>query len=190
MIHHLKGIRPLKFVVAGMIAAAMSIALAQSGFTLSSPDLQNGIQSEQVFSNFGCTGGNISPELDWTGAPEATKSFAVTLFDPDARAGKGWWHWLIYNIPANTTHLAKNAGDPDTGLAPSGSVQGVTGFGTPGYGGPCPPQGDPPHHYTFTVYALDTAEIDFPQDASATTINSSLQAHTLAKATLIVMFSR
>jgi Raf kinase inhibitor-like YbhB/YbcL family protein len=101
----------------------------------------------QVFKGMNCTGSNISPALQWHGAPPAAKSFALTVYDPDAPTGSGWWHWVTYNIPAATTQLGAGAGDPAKALMPSGSVQGNTDFGVPGYGGPCPPQGDKPHHY-------------------------------------------
>lgn len=179
-----------KLIVAGVIVAGSTAVWAEPAFTVSSPDLQNGIQSEQVYAGYGCTGGNVSPELNWTGAPANTKSFAVTVYDPAAPTGSGWWHWQIYNIPADTTHLAKNAGDPEAGLAPAGSVQAINDFGTRGYGGPCPPKGSGPHPFAFTVYALDTATIKLPKDASGALVGFMLHAHTIDTATLTVKFGR
>jgi hypothetical protein len=102
---------------------------------------------EQVFNSFGCTGKNISPLLAWTGAPEGTKGFALLVHDPDApTGGAGWWHWLVVNIPANATALAKDAGKGDSSNLPAGAAQINTDFGAPGWGGPCPPVGDKPHH--------------------------------------------
>src|SRR5262245_41892497 len=92
--------------------------------------------------------------------PITKESFAVTLYDPDAPTGSGWWHWVVYNIPGSTTSLPAGAGDPSSGLLPAGAAQGNTDFGTPGYGGPCPPQGDKPHRYIVTVFALDTDKLD------------------------------
>jgi Raf kinase inhibitor-like YbhB/YbcL family protein len=105
---------------------------------------------------FGCSGGNKSPELSWSGAPDGTKSFALTVFDPDAPTGSGFWHWVVVNIPPTVTELPMDAGNPRSGLMPQGAREIRTDFGTPGYGGPCPPLGDHPHRYFFTVYAVNT----------------------------------
>ncbi len=134
--------------------AALSTASAQKPamFTLTSPDVHAGqtIPMKHVFKGMSCTGENISPALSWSNAPKGTKSFAITVYDPDAPTGSGWWHWVVYNIPANVTSLPAGAGDPNSGLMLKGAVQGNTDFGTAGYGGPCPPKGDKPHHYHFT----------------------------------------
>src|ERR1700758_4583414 len=136
-------------------------------FRLSSNDLKDGqrMPEAQVFNGMGYSGGNRSPHLAWDGAPEGTKSFVLTCYDPDAPTGSGWWHWVIVNIPASATSLDKNAGDPKADAAPKGSLQIRTDFGTPGYGGPCPPKGDKPHRYIFTVFAVDGDTL--PVDASA-----------------------
>src|SRR2546429_5265771 len=103
---------------------------------------------------FGCAGNNQSPHLAWSEAPAGTKSFAITCFDPDAPTGSGFWHWLVVNIPPNVTELAVDAGNPKAPRLPRGALQTRTDFGTPGYGGPCPPAGDPPHRYLFTGFAV------------------------------------
>jgi len=113
----------------------------------------------------GCNGQNISPALNWSNAPAGTKSFAVTAYDPDAPTGSGWWHWVMYNIPADATGLVAGAGNGRN--APRGSQEGRTDFGSKGYGGPCPPAGDKPHHYHFTVFALKVDKLDVPGDATA-----------------------
>jgi Raf kinase inhibitor-like YbhB/YbcL family protein len=163
-----------------------------AGFKLTSPDLQQGkkLDMEQVYNSFGCTGKNISPALKWDGAPKNTKSFAVTVYDPDAPTGSGWWHWVIFNIPADVTELPKNAGDPASGTAPTGSIQSRTDYGTPGYGGACPPQRDKPHRYMFTVYALDVDKLPLDANVSAAMVGFNLNQHTLAKAIITVKFSR
>jgi Raf kinase inhibitor-like YbhB/YbcL family protein len=114
------------------------------------------ISDRQALNGFGCTGGNVSPDLTWTGAPAGTKSYAVTLYDPDVRTGSGWWHWVVFNIPSSVTSLA-------AGQKPAG-IESRTDFGSPGYGGPCPPEGDAPHRYIFKVYALKDM---IPLDAQA-----------------------
>lgn len=161
-------------------------------FRVSSPELkENGkIGHEQVFSGFGCTGGNVSPALQWHHAPKETKSFAVTVYDPDAPTGSGWWHWVLFNIPASVTQLPANAGKPESGLAPKGSVQSLTDFGRPGYGGPCPPAGDKPHRYVFTVYALKVEQLPLKEDATGAMAGFYLNQNALAKATLMATYGR
>jgi Raf kinase inhibitor-like YbhB/YbcL family protein len=124
-------------------------AWAAGPFTLSSTEIKPNaaIANAQVFKGFGCDGGNVSPSLAWQNPPAGTKSFALTVYDPDAPTGSGWWHWVMFNIPADVTALPAGAGDPGSGKAPRGAVQARTDFGKPGYGGPCPPQGDRPHRY-------------------------------------------
>ena len=170
---------------AALFAAALLIAVPVSGkpgpFRLWSPDVRGSkLGMDQVFNGMGCTGKNISPELRWSGAPTATKSFAITVYDPDAPTGSGWWHWTVYNIPASTTALPRNAGS-GTGL-PAGAVQGTTDFGKPGYGGACPPKGDKPHRYYFMVYALNVPAIDVPAAASAANVGFNIHAHRIASA--------
>ncbi len=177
------------FAIGGLVAAAALFATEAAhagGMTLSSPDIKNGgtIKNEQVFKGFGCTGENISPALHWSGAPKGTKSFAVTIYDPDAPTGSGWWHWVVFNIPANVTSLAKGAGDPKGPAAPAGAVQSRTDFGTTGYGGPCPPKGDKPHHYHITVFAVDVDKLPADENASAAYVGFNLHFHTLAKASI------
>lgn len=169
---------------AGLIQAA--------DFTLTSPDIQNGaaMSKKQEYKGFGCNGDNISPQLRWSGAPKGTKSFAVTVYDPDAPTGSGWWHWLIFNIPADVHELARGAGNPERGSAPAGSVQSRTDFGATGYGGPCPPPGHGVHHYRFTVYALDVERLDIPADAPAAMVGFNLNAHKLGTATIEALYQR
>jgi Raf kinase inhibitor-like YbhB/YbcL family protein len=159
-------------------------------FTLHAPDLtaRNRIALTHVFNGMGCNGQNISPALDWVNAPAGTKSFAVTVYDPDAPTGSGWWHWVMYNIPATTTSLAAGAG---TGRnAPRGSAQGRTDFGTKGYGGPCPPVGDRPHHYHFKVFALKVDKLDVPGDATAAYIGFNLNGNKLGTAEVTALYGR
>jgi len=177
--------------VAGATLPAMGAAEAAS-FKLTSTDVgtKGMIKDEFVFNKFGCTGNNISPALSWSGAPAAAKSFAVTVFDPDAPTGSGFWHWLVANIPASETSLAKNAGDPQSGVAPKGSVQARNDYGSSSYGGPCPPKGDKPHRYIFTVYAVDTDALEVDANSSGAVVGFNLHYHTLAKATFTARYGR
>ena len=172
-----------------LLTAAVAPASA-AGFTLSSPDVKPGsmIGSPFVFNSFGCTGQNLSPALAWSGAPAATKSFVLTVYDPDAPTGSGFWHWVMYNIPASVSSLPQGAGAP--GKEPAGAVEGTTDYGAPGYGGPCPPKGDKPHHYTFTVYAIDVAQLPVDEGASGAMVVETAQDHLLGKGTLVVTQSR
>ncbi|MCD8522210.1 MAG: YbhB/YbcL family Raf kinase inhibitor-like protein [Saccharospirillaceae bacterium] len=141
----------------------------------------------QEFNGFGCDGGNVSPQLSWTGAPEGTKSFAITAYDPDAPTGSGWWHWLVFNIPADITHLKAGASGQSM---PEGSTESRTDYGVPGFGGACPPKGDKAHRYQFTVYALNTDTLDLAPDSSGALVGYYLNGHALAKATLEALYQR
>jgi len=163
---------------------------AQGHFRVTAPDLEakGRITAAHVFNGMGCSGQNISPALNWSNAPAGTKSFAVTAYDPDAPTGSGWWHWVMYNIPASVTSLPAGAGNGRD--APRGSQQGRTDFGSKGYGGPCPPAGDKPHHYHFTVFALKVDKIDVPGDATAAYVGFNLNANKLATARVTGLYSR
>jgi Raf kinase inhibitor-like YbhB/YbcL family protein len=188
----------MRKMMAGMAALVLSMwgigtANAQS-MSLTSSEIKEDatIANEQVFKGFGCTGNNVSPSLNWSGAPAATKSFAVSIYDPDAPTGSGWWHWVVFNIPATVTSLPKGAGDIKSKLMPKGAIQSRTDFGTGGYGGPCPPPGDKPHRYQITVFAVDVDKLpDAKNDmASAALVGFDLHFHTLAKATLTATYGR
>jgi hypothetical protein len=175
----------------GMPAMAAD-AMKPGKMSLSSPDIGPGatIKDEQVFKGFGCSGGNISPALSWKGAPAGTKSFALSVYDPDAPTGSGFWHWVVFNIPATTTSLPKNAGDPKANLMPAGAVQSRTDFGAPGWGGPCPPQGDKPHRYIFRVFAVDVDHLDLDANTSAAVVGFMLHFHGKAIGTFTGKYGR
>jgi Raf kinase inhibitor-like YbhB/YbcL family protein len=161
-------------------------------FRLASPDIKpNGpIAMEQVFNGFGCSGQNISPALNWSGAPADTKSFALLVHDPDApTGGAGWWHWAVVNIPPSVTELKKDAGKGDGSALPQGAAQVSTDFGSAGWGGPCPPVGDKPHRYNFTLYALKTERLDV-QDATASLAGYMINGNAIAKAKLTGKYGR
>jgi Raf kinase inhibitor-like YbhB/YbcL family protein len=186
--------RPAVWLAAlGVSALGASVANAQS-MTLTSSEITEGatIANEQLLKGFGCTGGNVSPALSWSGAPSGTKSFAINMFDPDAPTGSGFWHWVVFNIPPATTSLPKAAGDVKKKLMPKGAIQSRTDLGTDGYGGPCPPAGDKPHRYQITVFAVDVAKLPNAANdgASAALVGFDLHFHTLAKATLTGLYGR
>ncbi|MBI5520595.1 MAG: kinase inhibitor [Desulfovibrio sp.] len=160
------------------------------GLTLTSTDLREGgqVAQAQILSGFGCTGGNVSPQLAWTGAPAGTKSFALTMYDPDAPTGSGWWHWVVFNIPAAARELPRGAGSGGAVL-PAGAVQSRTDFGKPGYGGPCPPPGKP-HRYVLTLFALDVERLDLAPDSPAAMVGFNLGAHTLARTSITTVYGR
>ena len=157
-------------------------------FTVTSSTFEDGetLPQSAVFNGFGQHGENRSPALAWHDAPAGTKSFAVTCFDPDAPTTVGFWHWLLFNIPASVTTLAEDAGAP--GKNPPGTVLGYTDFGSSGYGGAAPPPG-PSHHYHFNVYALDLERIDMGPGTTGALLMFLMKDHILAKATVTAMYS-
>ena len=175
-----------------LVALAAPLAASAAGFKLESPTVKPGsmLTDAQVFNGFGCTGKNISPALQWSGAPKNTKSFALTVYDPDAPTGSGWWHWVVYNIPANATEIPEGAGTADGKNLPAGSAQGKTDFGAPGFGGACPPPGDKPHRYIFTIYALKTDKLDIPADGTAALVGFMINANKLGSASFTAKYGR
>jgi Raf kinase inhibitor-like YbhB/YbcL family protein len=164
-------------------------------FTVRSDSFKDGdyLTKDHILSKdygFGCEGGNKSPHLAWSGAPTGTKSFAVTCFDPDAPTGSGFWHWLVVNVPPEVNELALDAGNPKVRKLPKKALQTRTDFGAPGYGGPCPPPGDHPHRYLFTVSAVGADSLPVTADTSAATIGFELNFNTLAKAAIMGLYKR
>lgn len=158
-------------------------------FIVTSADARDGTLPMRHFAHiFGCKGDNVSPEISWHGAPAETQSFMVTIYDPDAPTGSGWWHWVVADIPASVTSLRQGAGT-DAALLPPGAVQLSTDIGTPGYGGPCPPVGET-HRYLITVKALDVARLDLPPHATGALAGLVSNMHSLAQATLTLTGSR
>jgi Raf kinase inhibitor-like YbhB/YbcL family protein len=182
--------KPSAIVLAALLAAAPAAQAA--GFKLTSPEIKPNatLANQQVFKGFGCEGDNVSPALAWQGAPKGTKSFAVTAYDPDAPTGSGWWHWLVFNLPADTTGLKPGAGDPKGDLMPAGAVQSRTDYGQTGYGGPCPPVGDKPHRYIFTVYALKLDKLPLDENSPAAMVGYYLHQNMLGKAVLQGRYGR
>jgi Raf kinase inhibitor-like YbhB/YbcL family protein len=161
-------------------------------FTLSSPDIAAGgtIDRKFEFDGFGCSGENKSPALKWSGAPAGAKSFAVTVYDPDAPTGSGWWHWFIVNIPANVTELKADAGAVGGRNLPKGASHVRIDYGVAGFGGVCPPEGDPPHRYDFTVHALRVEKLDIPANATAALAGFMVNANSIGKASFEARYGR
>jgi hypothetical protein len=181
-----------RHLVVSVALLASAVSAQAAGFTLSSATIKPGsmLSDAQVFNGFGCSGKNISPALSWSGAPAGTKSFALTVYDPDAPTGSGWWHWVVFNIPAAAMQLPEGAGGADGKGLPPGSVQGRTDFGAPGFGGACPPPGDKPHRYVFSVYALKTDKLEVPADATAALVGFMINANKLGEAKFTARYGR
>ncbi|KDN84892.1 YbhB/YbcL family Raf kinase inhibitor-like protein [Kitasatospora cheerisanensis] len=154
-------------------------------FTLTSAEVADGgrLGEEQVYQ-----GGNRSPQLSWSGFPAETRSFAVTCFDPDAPTGCGWWHWLLFDLPATVTELASGAGTGEFPGLPAGAVHGRNDYGTRDFGGAAPPPGHGPHRYVFTVHALGVDSLGLDADTSAAAISGTLGFHALARATVVAEY--
>ena len=186
----MKRIIPI-FAIVALVAVT---AFAQgTRFTLKSADIasRSTIKLEHVFNSFGCTGQNISPELEWTGVPATAKSLALIVHDPDAPTGVGGFtHWIVYNIPANATKLEKGAGSSDGKGLPNGSVQHATSFGAPGWGGPCPPAGDKPHRYVFTLYALGVDKLELAANASQAFVGFNINGNSIGRVSFTAFFGR
>ncbi len=167
-----------------ILALAAATPAAAGSLVVDSPDMVAGgtVAVSQVFGR--CGGGNRAPALSWSGAPDGTRSFAVTLFDPDARNGDGWWHWVVYDIPAAAGGL------PADGMLPAGAIPARNDFGIAGYGGPCPPAGDSPHHYQLTVWALDVAHLPAGPGAAAAAVARLIESHALDHAGIVARYGR
>jgi Raf kinase inhibitor-like YbhB/YbcL family protein len=156
-------------------------------FMVASSDVSNGdpMPTPQLSGVMGAGGEDRSPQLSWSGFPEGTKSFAVTVYDPDAPTASGFWHWAVANIPASVTELPSGAGDKDTPSLPDGALQLRNDGGFAGYVGCAPPQGHGPHRYFVVVHAVDTETLDIDADTTPAVLGFNLFFHTLGRATLI-----
>lgn len=161
-------------------------------FVLRSPNFaeQATLPKEHVHHAMGAGGQNVSPELAWSDPPAGTKSFALTMYDPDAPTGSGWWHWVVYDIPANATSIPKGAGAAGGVQLPKGAKQGRTDFGSKEYGGAAPPPGHGPHRYIFTLHALNTDKLDVPEDASAAYVGFMIHFAKIGEAKLTAKYER
>lgn len=172
-------------LLSSALAMGLLAAPAMAGdFQLTSSTIAEGQQlnAAQVFQGFGCEGGNAAPDLAWSGAPEGTESFAVTVYDPDAPTGSGWWHWFAFNIPADVTEL------PAGTELPQGAVELTNDYGAAGFGGACPPPGEV-HRYHFTVHALGTT-LDLSGNVSNALAGYMVNANSLATASITAVYTR
>lgn len=180
------------------LLAMLGVYAAQPGtaaqaFALYSPDsrLLTGMPEIYIANAFGCSGGNTSPPLAWRHVPPGTRSLVLTLFDRDERSTpSGWWHWVVYDLPAATDHLPQGAGVAHSPALPNATLQGRTDLGTAAYHGPCPAKGDPPHRYVFTLYALSVATLPVAAEASGAMVTSTAQDSLLGKATFVAHYGR
>ena len=172
--------------------ALFAAAAPASAFKLESPEIKpNGTIDKKFEANvFGCTGENKSPALKWSAAPKDAKSYAVTVYDPDAPTGSGWWHWSVINIPATVTELKSDAGNASNANLPPGARQVRIDYGVAAWGGTCPPPGDKPHRYVFTVHALKTDKLDIPPDATAALAGFMINANSIGKASFTAKYWR
>ncbi len=174
----------MRFLV--LVLFLLNISYA-GNFTLMS-DIGGQLTTKQVLNGFGCRGENMSPALSWKDAPKGTKSFAITIYDPDAPTGSGWWHWIVYNIPVTVTSVSNNASA--LGVLPKGSLESVTSYGVGGFGGACPPKGDSAHRYIITVFALNVDKLDLGKTPSPELVGYNLNAHAIQKSSIISYYGR
>ncbi len=169
----------------GGVIVSLNVNGLENVFKLTSNELKNNEQlpNSQVYNGYGCSGGNVSPQLSWQNAPSNTKSFAIICHDPDAPRPTGWYHWLVVDIPNNVNSIEKAGKIKD-------ALETMTDFGTSGYGGACPPVGHGVHRYNFTVYALDVEKINVSQSTKPTVVESEVLKHAIAKSTITGLFER
>ena len=173
-----------KYIIISLIfftaSAAQALEISSTSFAA-----DGSLPKAMEYNDFGCNGDNQSPQLSWKNAPEGTKSFAITIHDPDAPTTSGWWHWTVYNIPTNVTEIAQGA------TVPEGAKEGVTDYGTTGFGGACPPEGDKPHRYNVTVYALKVEKLELdPKTTSGAKLTYMLNSNSIVKSSITGTYSR
>ena len=172
--------------------ALMALAGPAWAFEISSPAIgkDKTIQDKYTANSFGCSGQNVSLPLTWKNVPSGTKSLALTMYDPDAPTGSGFWHWSVVNIPVSTTSLPEDAGATGNAKLPAGAVQARSDAGSAAYFGPCPPKGDKPHRYIITIFAVKTDKLNVSPDTSGAVVGFMLHFNTLAKASVTYTYGR
>lgn len=173
-------------VVVALSATLVAAAGAAGAFELSSPDFPAGgkLPDSAVLAGFGCTGGNRLPALRWRDPPPGTRSFALSLYDQDAPTGSGFWHWMAIDVPPDLRRI--DAGP----ILPEGAAMARNDYGAQGYGGVCPPEGDPPHRYVFKITALDVAALQAPLDTSAALVGFLIHQHAIATTSVTATYGR
>lgn len=192
---NLKGIKKAAGAWATFILSTFAFALSTSvvagEFILKSDDFSKPpISSAFEYNAFGCSGENHSPSLTWQGEPEGTKSFAITVHDPDAPTGSGWWHWQVINLPISMHYLPKDAGAEHGKNLPAGAIQFKNDYGVKAWGGFCPPKGDKPHRYVFTIYAMAVEKMTPPATTTAAIVGFMVKGNSLGKASFTVEYGR
>ncbi len=181
----------MSFRIAWIAVAGALVAAPALSFELVSPDVRQGgtLDLAQVANVFGCSGGNVSPALSWKDPPAGTRSFAISLYDPDAPTGSGWWHWTVFDIPASASSLPAAAGSENGQLLPAGAKQGHNDAGVSAFMGACPPPG-PAHRYILTITALKLEKLGLPAGASGAMVGFATKANALASASITAMFGQ
>jgi Raf kinase inhibitor-like YbhB/YbcL family protein len=177
-------------MVVALVLVLAPAAMARLGLRVLGLQPGDRFGADQVYNGFGCTGGDLSPGLRISGVPAGAKSLAITIHDPDAATQSGWWHWLVYDLPAGTRSLAEGAGSARGSVLPAGAQQGPNDFGGRAYGGVCPPAGDRPHRYRVTVWALKDRRLGASATASAALIDYLIESNAIAHRTVVVRYSR
>lgn len=186
----------MRRIFAASLSAALfalpAFAQEAAPFTLNVGGLAEGerVPERHVYGAFGCTGGDVSPEISWSGAPEGTKSFALLMYDPDAPTVSGFWHWAVLDIPASATGLAEGAGALEGEGLPEGARQGYTDFGPHAYGGPCPPVGHGLHRYQFTLHALSVETLPEIAGTTGGLTGALVNGHSIGQARRTLTYSR
>lgn len=158
-------------------------------FELSSPEVRPG-EYLPLWARAASAGGeDRSPTLSWSGAPEQSKSFVVTMYDPDAPTGSGYWHWAVHDIPGSVTALPADAGNPDSGLLPKGAITIANESRAERFEGAGPPPGDGDHRYVFTVSALDVDHLDLPQGCTPAVLGFVMRNNVIARAQFTALSS-
>ncbi|GGP26989.1 YbhB/YbcL family Raf kinase inhibitor-like protein [Silvimonas amylolytica] len=182
---------PLTWACSTLLLAATASQAAS--FTVTSHDVVSGatLSQKHVAYGEGCKGQNISPDLAWNNPPAETQSFAIVVSDPDAPGSRTWFHWVLFDIPASVKNVAANAGEYNSKILPAGAVQGRNSDYSFSYTGACPPAGDKPHHYHFTVYALKTARLGVDANhSSPENLVDKIKAQSLGSAEVLATFGR
>lgn len=182
----------MKKILVSIFALCLASNVANAAMSITSPDFKEGqlILEKNVFNGFGCKGENLVPEFTISDVPADAKSLAITMYDPDAPTGSGWWHWIVYNIDPSTKTVKSDAMKTKTATFGKNVSFGKTDFGTYNYGGPCPPVGHGKHHYILAVYALKTDKINVPGDATAAMIGFNIKANTIERASITAIYQR